>query len=168
MALTGSEKQIEWATSIMAGLAVSIDEYTAHMPPLVAEAIRQEITTLAADINNARWWIDHRNDREGLAYAVRNSNRTRRPARPRERDIPADMYLTDFPGHVAKERVQELRDLATRAGLPAESACLHGRYAGLTPALVDHLRSIGLVVDASAYSTLAIGVGYQLIAPDRR
>ena len=59
---TGSAKQIAWATSIRATLLAEHDkdlESVARRGRTLSPALAAEVETLT-DIEDARWWIDHR------------------------------------------------------------------------------------------------------------
>jgi hypothetical protein len=54
--LTGSEKQISWATDIRAALVLKLEELSAAQPN-GRMALTLELIALATD---AGWWIEHR------------------------------------------------------------------------------------------------------------
>ena len=60
--LTGSEKQIKWATSIRRKCVVQLDEYTQKA---AKDEEREQIInaiSLLGTHGDSRWWIDHQDD----------------------------------------------------------------------------------------------------------
>lgn len=75
IALTGTEKQIAWATQIRAeifGLAAALAESCARHSPDTAAAAQTELAVLAT-ASNAAWWIENRASPARVTKALRTA-----------------------------------------------------------------------------------------------
>lgn len=119
--LTGSEKQIEWASSVRQQVIAQIEKNLASYDVIVRATVEVWAQAEVERIDSAKWWIDHRNA-EAVAEGLILTALLREAPATRRADVAEDGFLEGIVlsgvkisggrlGHVRDLRLQIVSEL---------------------------------------------------------